>query len=144
MTLERVSAFEADLFSDDVEAKAAVELADARGRTYGQARIESRPGVGPAVGRQATFCWRGTTASNCGLRHSIYQLLIAACRSSEPGVHPAKGLTGEGYRGMVFWDTDIHMAPFYLYTQPDIARKLGPLSGKHAGWCPVPRRPATG
>ncbi|MGX6443877.1 glycoside hydrolase family 65 protein [Neobacillus sp. K501] len=36
----------------------------------------------------------------------------------------AKGLTGEGYKGHVFWDTEIFLAPFHLYTNPDTAKKL--------------------
>lgn len=36
----------------------------------------------------------------------------------------AKGLTGEGYKGHVFWDTEIFLLPFYIYTQPEIARSL--------------------
>ena len=36
----------------------------------------------------------------------------------------AKGLTGEGYKGHVFWDTEIFMLPFFLYTNPKTARQL--------------------
>ncbi|MDO4473604.1 MAG: glycoside hydrolase family 65 protein [Eubacteriales bacterium] len=36
----------------------------------------------------------------------------------------AKGLSGEGYKGHVFWDTEIYMLPFYCYTNPEIARDL--------------------
>ncbi|EUJ23176.1 glycosyl transferase family protein [Listeria grandensis FSL F6-0971] len=36
----------------------------------------------------------------------------------------AKGLTGEGYKGHVFWDTEIFIAPFHLYNHPEKARKL--------------------
>lgn len=36
----------------------------------------------------------------------------------------AKGLTGEGYKGHVFWDTEIFITPFHLYTEPEKARKL--------------------
>ncbi|RFU63577.1 glycoside hydrolase family 65 protein [Bacillus sp. V59.32b] len=36
----------------------------------------------------------------------------------------AKGLTGEGYKGHIFWDTEIFIAPFHLYTQPETAKKL--------------------
>ncbi|SFC66482.1 hypothetical glycosyl hydrolase [Bacillus sp. OV322] len=36
----------------------------------------------------------------------------------------AKGLTGEGYKGHVFWDTEIFIVPFHLFTEPDTARKL--------------------
>lgn len=36
----------------------------------------------------------------------------------------AKGLTGEGYKGHVFWDTEIFIAPFHLFTEPETAKKL--------------------
>lgn len=36
----------------------------------------------------------------------------------------AKGLTGEGYKGHVFWDTEIFILPFLLYSYPKQARKL--------------------
>lgn len=36
----------------------------------------------------------------------------------------AKGLTGEGYKGHVFWDTEIFILPSLLYTYPEAARRL--------------------
>jgi hypothetical glycosyl hydrolase len=36
----------------------------------------------------------------------------------------AKGLTGEGYKGHVFWDTEIFMVPYFQYNMPNIARQL--------------------
>lgn len=36
----------------------------------------------------------------------------------------AKGLSGEGYKGHVFWDTEIFILPFFIYTFPQIARNL--------------------
>lgn len=36
----------------------------------------------------------------------------------------AKGLTGEGYKGHVFWDTEIFLAPSLLFTYPEEARRL--------------------
>ena len=36
----------------------------------------------------------------------------------------AKGLTGEGYKGHVFWDTEIFLLPFHLLTRPQTARNL--------------------
>lgn len=57
-------------------------------------------------------------------RFSIYHLLIAA-NENDPTVNiGAKSLSGEGYRGHVFWDTEIFMLPFYIYTQPATARSL--------------------
>src|SRR5205823_13141005 len=36
----------------------------------------------------------------------------------------AKGVTGEGYEGHYFWDTEIYVFPFFLFSRPDIARAL--------------------
>ena len=36
----------------------------------------------------------------------------------------AKGLTGEGYKGHSFWDTEIFIFPYFLYTDPSVARNL--------------------
>lgn len=58
------------------------------------------------------------------VRFGLYHLLIAA-NGDDPNVNiGAKSLTGEGYRGHVFWDTEILMLPFFIYTQPSTARSL--------------------
>ncbi len=36
----------------------------------------------------------------------------------------AKGLSGEGYKGHTFWDTEIFVLPYFTYTNPAIARSL--------------------
>lgn len=36
----------------------------------------------------------------------------------------AKGLSGEGYKGHTFWDTDIFALPFFTFSDPEIARSL--------------------
>ncbi|MFD1433325.1 glycoside hydrolase family 65 protein [Lacticaseibacillus yichunensis] len=36
----------------------------------------------------------------------------------------AKGLSGEGYKGHTFWDTEIFMLPYYIFTYPEVAKKL--------------------
>lgn len=71
----------------------------------------------------------GDDRATLALRFSVYHLLIAA-NPEDPTVSiGAKSLSGEGYRGHVFWDTEIMMLPFFLYTQPQTARAL--LSYRH-------------
>ncbi|MBS3762351.1 MAG: glycoside hydrolase family 65 protein [Planctomycetes bacterium] len=36
----------------------------------------------------------------------------------------AKGLHGNGYKGLIFWDTEIYLFPFSLYTRPAVAQAL--------------------
>lgn len=58
------------------------------------------------------------------VRFAIYQLLIAAPRHDDQVSIGAKTLSGYGYRGHVFWDTEIFMLPFFTMTQPEIAKNL--------------------
>ena len=37
---------------------------------------------------------------------------------------PAKGVTGSGYEGHYFWDSEVYVAPFLTYTRPELARNL--------------------
>lgn len=58
-----------------------------------------------------------------GIRFNMFQLLQSAGRDGKTNI-AAKGLTGEGYEGHYFWDTEIYILPFFLYTNPEISRKL--------------------
>lgn len=58
-----------------------------------------------------------------GVRFNQFQLLQSVGRNGRTSI-AAKGLTGEGYGGHYFWDAEIYALPFYLYTQPEIAREL--------------------
>ena len=58
------------------------------------------------------------------LRFALYHLnIMASKRDSRMGI-PAKGLTGEGYKGHSFWDTEIFTLPYFIMTQPEAARRL--------------------
>ena len=57
------------------------------------------------------------------VRFNLFHLTQAARKDAVANIS-AKGLTGEGYQGHYFWDTEIYMLPFFLYTTPKIARQL--------------------
>ena len=57
------------------------------------------------------------------LRWNLFQLLQATARVENAGV-PAKGLTGQAYEGHYFWDMEIYVMPFLIYTAPHVARNL--------------------
>jgi alpha,alpha-trehalose phosphorylase len=63
-----------------------------------------------------------------GLRFNVFSIFQSAGRDGRSSLS-AKGLTGEGYDGHYFWDTEIFALPFFTYTQPVIARAL--LSFRH-------------
>jgi trehalose/maltose hydrolase-like predicted phosphorylase len=58
-----------------------------------------------------------------GIRFNMFHLLQSTGRDGKTNI-AAKGLTGEGYEGHYFWDTEIYILPFFLYTNPEISRKL--------------------
>ncbi|MBD2252447.1 beta-phosphoglucomutase [Nostoc parmelioides] len=58
------------------------------------------------------------------VRYNLFQLLIAAPSHDEKVSIPAKTLSGFGYRGHIFWDTEIFILPFFIFTQPALARNL--------------------
>lgn len=66
----------------------------------------------------------GDDEADRAVRYNLFQLLIAAPRDDERVSIPAKTLSGFGYRGHVFWDTEIFILPFFTFTQPRIARNL--------------------
>lgn len=63
----------------------------------------------------------GQPALQQAVRWSLFQLAQAVARSDQLGV-AAKGVSGSGYEGHYFWDTEIYVVPFLIYTNPDLAR----------------------
>ena len=55
------------------------------------------------------------------IRWNLFQLAQATARADGLGI-PAKGVTGSGYGGHYFWDTEIYLVPFLAYTSPLWAR----------------------
>jgi len=57
------------------------------------------------------------------VRFNLFQVRQASARVEGHGI-AAKGLTGRGYEGQYFWDTEIYVMPVLTYTQPHVARRL--------------------
>jgi alpha,alpha-trehalose phosphorylase len=57
------------------------------------------------------------------LRFNLFHICQASARSEGEGV-PAKGLTSRAYEGNYFWDMEIYLQPFLIYTTPRIAKNL--------------------
>jgi len=87
----------------------------------------------------------GDIKAQLAVRYNMFQLFIGACAEDAPVADPvadpvapnnipdsvaARTLSGFGYRGHIFWDTEIFILPFFTLTQPAIARSL--LSYRYA------------
>ena len=66
---------------------------------------------------------RDELAVQQAIRFNLFSLAQASARADQQGVG-AKGVTGSGYEGHYFWDTEIYVIPFLTYTTPDAARNL--------------------
>ncbi|MDD4113536.1 MAG: glycosyl hydrolase family 65 protein [Herbinix sp.] len=60
-----------------------------------------------------------TTAVN----YNMYQLIQSVGKDEYCNI-TAKGLSGEGYEGHYFWDTEMYIEPFFNLTMPSITRNL--------------------
>ncbi len=105
-----------------------------RDRTIKSVRKYSKLGFDRLLSRQKkTFSklWQFSDIKFSGdrdaqktLRFNIYHMLIAGNSYDNDISIGARALTGEGYRGHVFWDTEIFLLPFYIYAFPKIAKNL--------------------
>ena len=66
----------------------------------------------------------GDDEAQHALRYSLYHLLVIAPYHTPAASIPARGLSGQVYKGAIFWDTEMFMFPFFVHTSPAIARTL--------------------
>ncbi|MEH0688635.1 glycoside hydrolase family 65 protein [Vibrio cholerae] len=66
----------------------------------------------------------GNDFDQLAIRFAHYHLLTMTPSHDNRFGIAAKGLSGEGYKGHSFWDTEIFLVPFFAYTQPEKARSL--------------------
>jgi trehalose/maltose hydrolase-like predicted phosphorylase len=75
------------------------------------------------------------------VRFACYHLTSVANPADDAVSIGARALTGEAYKGHVFWDTEIYVLPFYVATHPAAARAL--LEYRY-GTLPAARKRALG
>ncbi|KRK79216.1 maltose phosphorylase [Companilactobacillus nodensis DSM 19682 = JCM 14932 = NBRC 107160] len=65
----------------------------------------------------------GAPRLNTALLYNIFQLNQSAGKDGKTSL-AAKGLSGTGYEGHYFWDTETYALPYFSYTSPKIARRI--------------------
>ncbi len=63
------------------------------------------------------------------LDYDLFELIQSTGHDGLSNV-AAKGLSGEGYEGHTFWDSEVYVFPFFLWTQPEKAREM--LKWRHS------------
>ena len=66
----------------------------------------------------------GDDEAQFALRYSLLQLLMVAPVSGSANSIPARALSGQVYKGAIFWDTEFFMFPFFLHALPEVAEDL--------------------
>ncbi len=79
---------------------------------------------GSSAGTIATSRSKAMPPAEQALRFSMYHLLAIAPTHTEHASIPARGLSGQVYKGAIFWDTEIFMLPFFTHAFPALARNL--------------------
>ncbi len=86
----------------------------------------------------------GDDAARDAVNYSLYHLNSIAPRHGDHLSIPARGLSGQTYKGAIFWDSEMFILDYFLYTQPEVARsmvryRIDTLPGaldkaRHYGW----------
>lgn len=97
-------------------------LSEAKEKGYIEAEREQKEYV-EEFWRTADVIIEGDNALQQGIRFNLFHLMQSAGRDGKTGMG-AKGLSGEGYEGHYFWDTEMYVLPVFVYTKPDLAKKL--------------------
>lgn len=72
---------------------------------------------------KAKVIFAGDKEAKFALNYSIYELLILGNSKFDTSI-PARGLSGQVYKGAIFWDTEIFMLPFFMVQDKEIAKSL--------------------
>lgn len=73
--------------------------------------------------QKADVLIEGDAESQLYLRLALYHLMRAHPGDSRLAIDP-KAAAGDAYRGLYFWDTEMYLLPFFLYTDPERGRML--------------------
>jgi trehalose/maltose hydrolase-like predicted phosphorylase len=114
--LERIGAYG----RDEREARAALAVAEQAGferllREHSEAWTQRW--------READVAVEGDAELQLAVRFALFHMMASVGDEGEAAVG-ARGLSGSGYRGHVFWDSDVFVLPFLAATHPAAARAM--------------------
>jgi alpha,alpha-trehalose phosphorylase len=107
---------------EDLANRAGLTLQSARSRGRTVALEEHQREVG-GFWERSEVVWEGGPVGQQAAHFNLFTILQASFRSGGRGI-PAKGMTGTGYEGHYFWDTEAYVLPFLIHTTPQVARSL--------------------
>jgi len=122
VTLVKYSIFCDSIRHRDCKQQAEEELKQALGISL-EKHYEEQKAYLANYWEQSALEIEGDEELSLAVRYNLYQL-VQSVSKDEYGNIAAKGLSGEGYEGHYFWDTEMYIQPFFVLTNPDISRNL--------------------
>ncbi len=114
--LERIGAYRAS------EHEALAALAEAEAHGFEQLLVEHREAWAKRWA-ESEIVIHGDPELQLAVRFTLFHLMASVADEGEAAVG-ARGLSGSGYRGHVFWDSDVFVLPFLAATHPPAARAM--------------------
>lgn len=108
----------------DTPTTAAKELAQAANRTGFDHCMQEHCAAWERVWESCAVELEGDDDTALAMHASQYHLNCVAPRHADALSIPARGLSGQTYKGAIFWDSEIFLFPMFVYTQPEIAKSL--------------------
>lgn len=105
------------------EKQAIKQVRDWRKKGYDQ-MLQEHKDAWDQLWKHSEVLIKGDDAAMEATNYSLYHLHSIAPRHTHSLSIPARGLSGQTYKGAVFWDTEMFMLDFFLMTDPETARTL--------------------
>ncbi|MCD4684739.1 MAG: glycoside hydrolase family 65 protein [Anaerolineae bacterium] len=123
VALTRLVAVATSRDTDDLPAFVAQKLDHADTQGY-DALKAAHEAAWRAIWDDMDIVIEGDEYAQRAIRFTTYHITIAAPHHDERVSIGAKTLSGSGYKGHVFWDTELFVLPPFTITQPEVARAL--------------------
>lgn len=122
VTLVKYTIFSDSIRHKDCKANAKEEMEKAVSVSM-EAHYEGQKAYLEHFWKQSALEIKGDDDLAIATKYNIYQLLQSVGKDEYSNI-AAKGLSGEGYEGHYFWDTEMYMQPFFTLTNPEISKSL--------------------
>jgi alpha,alpha-trehalose phosphorylase len=122
VTLTKYTVFCDSIRSRDCIAAAKLELEKARSITLEEHYLAQRKYL-KEFWDNCFLEIKGDDALTEAVNYNMYQLVQSVGKDEYCNI-AAKGLSGEGYEGHYFWDTEMYIQPFFNLTEPSITKNL--------------------
>lgn len=109
--------------TDEPKHAAFTTLSDAMTTGY-EALLVAHKSVWDARWARCHVSVDGDLAAQTVLRYCLYQNIIATPDHTDHLPIGARGLSCQAYQGAAFWDQEVFNLPVFMYTEPEIARRI--------------------